>query len=65
MSGSKILAIWGHVAWIGQQATCPWSMAFWALQVGMVASMGMLSQARDMGGWGQESGILVSTLLAN
>lgn len=28
----------------------------------MVASMGMFRQARDMGGWGQELGILVSAL---
>ena len=27
-SGSKTLAIMGHVAWIGQKSTCSWSMSF-------------------------------------
>lgn len=34
----------------------------WVLEVGTVALVGMLSQAKEMGGWGQESGILVSAL---
>lgn len=34
----------------------------WVLEVGTVALVGMLSQAKEMGGWDQESGILVSAL---
>lgn len=51
-----------HVVWIGQKSTRPWSVPSWALEVDTVALAGMLSQAKDMGGWGQESGILVSAL---